>query len=244
MGELHARVRCVIPNALDACASGIIPRELWAQVCGIVSRGVKQAEIAEDGHLIFTMTDNSVVDLGLVKGDPGEAGKSAYEAAVEGGYTGTEAEFNEDLAKVSDAQPKELSTEISGLEATTVEGALEELSEREYAASDISYHSSDILMPDHNAQDAIDRVASYIFNLARNVQPKALSEQIPGLDATTVEGALEELSGRESAQSWDEIEDKPFERLGDTLKVEDGTLDVNIYETGNPQGGNTLYIGG
>lgn len=47
-----------------------------------------------------------------------------------------------------------------------------------------------------------------------------------------------------SASSWDEISDKPFERIGDTLKVEDGTLDVNIYETSNPQGGNTLYIGG
>lgn len=117
MGELHARVRCVIPNALDACVNGIIPRELFPRVYGIVSRGVKQAEIDENGHLIFTMTDNTVVDLGRVKGDPG-------------------------------------------------------------------------------------------------------------------------------ATTWDGIENKPFERLGDTLKVEDGTLDVNIYETGNPQGGNTLYIGG
>lgn len=50
--------------------------------------------------------------------------------------------------------------------------------------------------------------------------------------------------GPPGASTWDGIENKPFERLGDTLKVEDGTLDVNIYETGNPQGGNTLYIGG
>ena len=50
--------------------------------------------------------------------------------------------------------------------------------------------------------------------------------------------------GPAGASTWNELQEKPFERLGDTLKVEDGTLDVNIYETGNPQGGNTLYIGG
>lgn len=33
-----------------------------------------------------------------MKGDKGDAGKSAYESAVAGGYTGTEAQFNKDLA--------------------------------------------------------------------------------------------------------------------------------------------------
>ena len=35
------------------------------------------------------------------QGDPGAAGKSAYQAAKEGGYTGTEAAFNAALAQVA-----------------------------------------------------------------------------------------------------------------------------------------------
>lgn len=35
------------------------------------------------------------------QGDPGPAGKSAYQAAKEGGYTGTEAAFNTALAQVA-----------------------------------------------------------------------------------------------------------------------------------------------
>ena len=55
---------------------------------------------------------------------------------------------------------------------------------------------------------------------------------------------LASLTGNGSGGlAWSDIEDKPFERLGNTLKVVDGTLDVNIYETSNPQGGNTLIVG-
>lgn len=36
------------------------------------------------------------------EGDEGPAGKSAYQSAVDGGYSGTEAEFNSDLSQVSD----------------------------------------------------------------------------------------------------------------------------------------------
>ena len=35
------------------------------------------------------------------KGDKGDDGKSAYESAVEGGYTGTEAEFNASFKDIS-----------------------------------------------------------------------------------------------------------------------------------------------
>lgn len=46
-------------------------------------------------------------------GPPGPPGKSAYEAAVEGGYTGTEAEFNAALAEVDTAlQPSDVDDEL------------------------------------------------------------------------------------------------------------------------------------
>lgn len=48
--------------------------------------------IDENGHLLIE--DQTTVDLGNVVGDPG---KSAYEFAQDGGYTGTEEEFTEKL---------------------------------------------------------------------------------------------------------------------------------------------------
>lgn len=50
-------------------------------------------------------------------------------------------------------------------------------------------------------------------------------------------------SGGGGASSWEDISDKPFERIGTTMRVTDGALDVYISETSNPQGGNTLSIG-
>lgn len=41
---------------------------------GYVSRGVKAAEIDENGHLLLTLTDNTVLDLGSAVGPPGEKG--------------------------------------------------------------------------------------------------------------------------------------------------------------------------
>lgn len=46
-----------------------------------------------------------------------------------------------------------------------------------------------------------------------------------------------------SGGSWDDIEGKPFERIGESLKVVDGTVEVNVYETANSAGGNTLVVG-
>lgn len=43
--------------------------------------------------------------------------------------------------------------------------------------------------------------------------------------------------------AWNAVTDKPFETIGDTLKVRDGVLDINIYETTNDEGGTTVIIG-
>lgn len=39
---------------------------LKANVCGVISRGIKGAHIDEEGHLIFTLTDNTTLDVGAV----------------------------------------------------------------------------------------------------------------------------------------------------------------------------------
>lgn len=52
------------------------------------------------------MSDITGVEFTLTRvddGEQGQDGKSAYESAVEGGYSGTEAEFNDALAQASDA---------------------------------------------------------------------------------------------------------------------------------------------
>lgn len=52
------------------------------------------------------MSDITGIELTLTRvddGEQGQDGKSAYESAVEGGYSGTEAEFNDALAQASDA---------------------------------------------------------------------------------------------------------------------------------------------
>lgn len=52
------------------------------------------------------MSDITGIEFTLTRvddGEQGQDGKSAYESAVEGGYSGTEAEFNDALAQASDA---------------------------------------------------------------------------------------------------------------------------------------------
>lgn len=58
---------------------------------GYVSRGVKAAEIDENGHLLLTLTDNTVLDLGSAVGPPGEKGDK--------GDTGTQGEAGKPGAK-------------------------------------------------------------------------------------------------------------------------------------------------
>lgn len=63
---------------------------------------ITNVEVNSSKHLICTMSDGTSVDAGLVptvkgddgeKGDDGDDGKSAYEIAVEQGYSGTEEEW-------------------------------------------------------------------------------------------------------------------------------------------------------
>ena len=52
-----------------------IPNTITAAISGMVSRGVKAAEVTEDGRLVLTLTDGSTADLGSVVGPQGEKGE-------------------------------------------------------------------------------------------------------------------------------------------------------------------------
>lgn len=64
--------------------------------------------IGANGHWWIGITDTGVQAQGEdgAPGTPGADGKSAYESAQDGGYTGTETQFNTDLAEVGNKQDK------------------------------------------------------------------------------------------------------------------------------------------
>lgn len=56
----------------------------------------------DGGHKVtITNPDGSIRSFDVLNGDKGDTGKSAYESAKEGGYTGTEEEFAVALAKIA-----------------------------------------------------------------------------------------------------------------------------------------------
>ena len=50
------------------------PYDAILRINGLISRGVKAAEVDDRGHLLLTLTDNTVADLGSVKGPQGDRG--------------------------------------------------------------------------------------------------------------------------------------------------------------------------
>lgn len=59
-----------------------------------------------------------------IQGPQGEAGESAYTAASKGGYTGTETQFNSDLAKIGNKADKTVPAAAGNLAALDAEGNL------------------------------------------------------------------------------------------------------------------------
>lgn len=48
--------------------------DITAKINGVIQRGVKSVTVDENGHLMFTLTDGTVLDLGSVEGPKGDAG--------------------------------------------------------------------------------------------------------------------------------------------------------------------------
>lgn len=51
-----------------------IPNQITVTIGGLISRGVKAAEVTDEGKLVFTLTDGSTIDLGSVVGPEGKKG--------------------------------------------------------------------------------------------------------------------------------------------------------------------------
>lgn len=52
-----------------------IPESVMVTIHGLISRGIRAVSISDTGHLIFTLTDGSEIDLGSVIGPAGPEGK-------------------------------------------------------------------------------------------------------------------------------------------------------------------------
>lgn len=90
-------------TVIEAAQLNAIQDEL-IRVAGLLGKDIQSAAINDSGHLILTLTDGTTLDAGVAKGAQGATGpagaygKSAYQYAQDGGYTGTEEEFAAKMA--------------------------------------------------------------------------------------------------------------------------------------------------
>lgn len=68
-----------------------IPNTIAVTLHGLVSRGVKAAEVTDEGHLVLTLTDGSRADLGSVLGPQGETGQTGAGFTIRGFFATAEA---------------------------------------------------------------------------------------------------------------------------------------------------------
>lgn len=79
-------------------------------------------------------------------GRPGTDGKSAYASAMDGGYVGTETQFNEDLAKVGKKADKAQPAAAGNFAALGSDGNLQDSGKKpgDFAASDHKHSTDDL----------------------------------------------------------------------------------------------------
>lgn len=121
-------------TVIDADTLNAIQDEL-IRVAGLLGKDIQSAAINDSGHLILTLTDGTTLDAGVAKGAQGTTGpagadgKSAYQYAQDGGYTGTEASFAERMAAEIPAVDSTLTKAGQAADASTVGARLSTLSE-------------------------------------------------------------------------------------------------------------------
>lgn len=130
--------------------------EVWSSG-GSGGSSVADAAINEDGHLIITLSSGKEIDAGYAVGPAGSDGrdgsngKSAYQYAKDGGYTGTEAEFAAKLAAEIPSVDDTLKEAGKAADAAAVGDALSSLSEEKADKEYISLKKYGITAIDYEA---------------------------------------------------------------------------------------------
>ena len=97
-----------------------------------------------------------------------------------------------------------------------------------------------------DVQKQIYDIRDYLIRFAKDVESGSLSStnvQTQGPQGPPGPRGFTGPAGRPGVSDWENIENKPFERIGETLSVQDGMLDVSIHEVSNDAGGLTTIIG-
>lgn len=186
---------------------------------GYVSRGVKAAEIDENGHLLLTLTDNTVLDLGSAVGPPGEKGDKGDPGATgakgDPGAKGDKGDPGADGAPGANGVSPTITTSKSGKVTTvtvtdaTGEHSFEILDGEDGGAGSGGDMTAAVYDPQGKAQDifsyadaqageAMDE-ATAAASAARGAQSAASSAQSAALRAQTV--AESKLSSTGNARS-------------------------------------------
>ena len=142
----------------------------------------------------------SQIIVSSVKGDPGQDGKSAYEIAVDHGYSGTEEDWIKNLGSSFDdsalqAAINKNKTDISNLSADLTNSQ----STISQNTSNISKNKTDITNIKSDLSDAVSDVAtnkSDISNLKTNVNKIGDLTTLQTTDKTSVINAINELNSK------------------------------------------------
>lgn len=134
--------------------------------------------------------------MGLI-GPPGPPGKSAYEAAVEGGYTGTEEQFNAALAEIDTAlQPSDVDAALSDssenpVQNRVVTAALDGKAGiiRDTASGDVATVTPDasidrVSVAIEADADHASATSATVYRRGKNLIPQSFSVQVPGYSVT------------------------------------------------------------
>ena len=106
-----------------------IPNTIAVTLHGLVSRGVKAAEVTDEGHLVLTLTDGSRADLGSVLGPQGARGEQGLpgpkgETGPQGPagaapVTGTDYFTEADKQELAAAAAAQVSVPVSSVDGQT-----------------------------------------------------------------------------------------------------------------------------
>lgn len=88
-----------------------IPNTIAVTLHGLVSRGVKAAEVTDEGHLVLTLTDGSRADLGSVLGPQGARGEQGLPGPK--GETGTQGQTGAVSLAGTYATPADLTARLN-----------------------------------------------------------------------------------------------------------------------------------
>ena len=166
------------------------------------------AVINEDGHLIITLSTGKQIDAGYAVGPSGADGKSAYQYAVEGGYTKNETAFAEKLAQeqlsgmTNELTPTQVYNAVSAgipVKVQYFDDTYGIISFTEFAVAEslnviasniITYYNGVYILYELFGDKSSNRWSSNVTTLAQQADIPDIPAELPNPNALTFTGAV------------------------------------------------------